>query len=335
MNNTRKYDNKLLNSNVINNCQININNIHYNNYNPKGGDIKEKIMNLFKKKNYIFIATSKMNKLFSKSQPEILEKKKKKYKHFSTNSSPINKNINIYKTKVKALKEISIHNSNKNTKSSHGAGKKHVNQEPKNTDGNVLSNKNTIKLNPIKGQSNDIEDNKTDLNISFKKINNEKEILELKNNLLNKSPKELVNEKEGEKNDLVNSSNTSSIVADANYYMEKSKTLSKYITEYYNKYKKYPPTNLDFYLYGRLIGQGAFGKVNIGLNVLTGRVVAIKSFNKKVLIKNGDNMRNSMYETNLMKKLNHPNITKILEMFEDEDYILLTMEYINGGNLFS
>jgi len=37
----------------------------------------------------------------------------------------------------------------------------------------------------------------------------------------------------------------------------------------------------------------------------------------------------------LMKKLNHPNITKILEMFEDDDYILIAMEYINGGNLFS
>ena len=36
-----------------------------------------------------------------------------------------------------------------------------------------------------------------------------------------------------------------------------------------------------------------------------------------------------------MKKLNHKNITKILEMFEDDKYILIIMEYINGGNLFS
>ena len=48
-----------------------------------------------------------------------------------------------------------------------------------------------------------------------------------------------------------------------------------------NKFKKYPDTSLSFYKYGRLIGQGAFGKVNLGLNVLTGRVVAIKSFIKK------------------------------------------------------
>ena len=37
----------------------------------------------------------------------------------------------------------------------------------------------------------------------------------------------------------------------------------------------------------------------------------------------------------MKKKLNHPNITKILEMFEDDEYILIAMEYINGGNLFS
>ena len=80
----------------------------------------------------------------------------------------------------------------------------------------------------------------------------------------------------------------SSKTKDSNYYMEKSNSLSKHIKEYYNKYKKNPSTDLNFYLYGRLIGQGALGKVNIGLNVLTGRVVANKSFNKKDLNKNGE-----------------------------------------------
>ena len=90
---------------------------------------------------------------------------------------------------------------------------------------------------------------------------------------------------------------------------------------------------ISFYKYGRIIGQGAFGKVNLGLNILTGRVVAIKSFNKQSL--DNENKKKILYETNLMKKLNHPNITKILELFESEKYILLIMEYINGGNLFS
>ena len=106
-------------------------------------------------------------------------------------------------------------------------------------------------------------------------------------------------------------------------------------SRYYNKYKKYPDTSLQFYKYGRLIGQGAFGKVNLGLNILTGRVVAVKSFNKDNKGLNEENMKKIMYETSLMKKLNHPNVTKILEMFEDEKFFMIIMEYINGGNLFS
>ena len=84
-----------------------------------------------------------------------------------------------------------------------------------------------------------------------------------------------------------------------------------------------------------MIGQGAFGKVNLGLNVLTGRVVAIKSFNKKNLDKNKKDLSRILYETNLMKKLDHPNVTKIFETFENDNYFLISMEYINGGNLFS
>ena len=130
-------------------------------------------------------------------------------------------------------------------------------------------------------------------------------------------------------------SSRSSVSYDANYYMKESHKLSYYISKYYSKNKKYPNTSLNFYKYGRLIGQGAFGKVNLGLNILTGRIVAIKSFNKNNAELTGDNMKKIKYETDLMKKLNHPNITKILEMFEDEKYFLIIMEYINGGNLFS
>ena len=114
--------------------------------------------------------------------------------------------------------------------------------------------------------------------------------------------------------------------------MESSLNLTEYIKNYYKENNKYPNTNLSFYKYGRLIGQGAFGKVNLGLNVLSGRVVAIKSFKKKNFDTKKDFIKKITYETNLMKKLNHKNITKILEMSEDDKYILIIMEYINGGN---
>jgi len=128
---------------------------------------------------------------------------------------------------------------------------------------------------------------------------------------------------------------TTSEIKDSKYYMEKSLSLIKYIKEYYIQNKKYPETKINFYLYGRRIGQGAFGKVNLGLNVLTGRVVAIKSFKKTPIEKFKHKMKKIQYETELMKRFNHKNITKILEVFNDEEYMLIIMEYINGGNLFS
>ena len=137
-------------------------------------------------------------------------------------------------------------------------------------------------------------------------------------------------------NSKLSNSTLSSSTRDSYYYLSLSMKLSKYIKTYYLQNKKYPNTNLSFYKYGRLIGQGAFGKVNLGLNVLTGKIVAIKSFNKENLKRNNaENQNKILYETNLMKELNHKNITKILELFETEEYILIIMEYINGGNLFS
>ena len=130
-------------------------------------------------------------------------------------------------------------------------------------------------------------------------------------------------------------SKISTAAKDSKYYMDKSISLSNYIKNYYNENKSYPPTNINFYLYGRRLGQGAFAKVNLGLNVLTGRVVAIKSFKKKAEEKFNIKMKKIQYETELMKRFNHKNITKILEVFHDEEYMLIIMEYINGENLFS
>ena len=133
---------------------------------------------------------------------------------------------------------------------------------------------------------------------------------------------------------LNNRTNTSvlSTMKDSNYYSHECEVLSKFIKDYYKQNLCYPNTDLSFYKYGRVIGRGAFGKVNIGLNILTGRIVAIKSFNKKNII-NESSKKKILYETNLMRGLCHPSVTKILETFESEKYMLIIMEYISGGNL--
>ena len=412
--NNKQYnnDNQILNgNNIINNCEININNINYNNYNYNPNIIQnnnnkykgEKIYNFFNKKALLEVPNNKINKLFSQSQKDIVQMRKKG-KNYTSINSPINnnmlnnkdlkiknKNLNNSKnnssTKIIKNPLINFNNSNytnssqnninnnlsvnmyfnKNNSNKSNQIKKMLLQQKENTNNNSKENVNINKL-LVKEQNlvnnNILYDFKNEKNIEKKEKKNRieeynnynkdkikssnilenelREILELKNNLQKNIVKDIKatndeskNSKENDNPNQKTISNMSSTTHDSNYYMEKCNSLSKYIKNYYKKYNTYPNTDLNFYLYGRLIGQGAFGKVNIGLNILTGRVVAIKSFNKKNLNKNGDNMKKILYETNLMKKLNHPNITKILEMFEDDEYILISMEYINGGNLFS
>ena len=59
------------------------------------------------------------------------------------------------------------------------------------------------------------------------------------------------------------------------------------------------------------------------MNIIEGRVVAIKSFSKKNLNKNGDNMEKIMRDK-YNEKLNNPSIAKI---FEDDEHVLIGMEW--------
>ena len=124
------------------------------------------------------------------------------------------------------------------------------------------------------------------------------------------------------------------LLKEGKYFIKESERLSKYIKEYYILNDCYPKSQVSFYKYGRLIGKGAFGKVNLGLHILTGRIVAIKSFNLKKL-KNERAKAKIYHEINLMKNLRHSSIVKLLDTFETKNYILIIMENISGGDLLS
>ena len=272
------------------------------------------------------IYTTKINKILKDGMKEINKIKDNFVKHFTTNNSPNKTLKDKFKEKIKKDK----------TKSN----------IPKNTESNNLLSNSKSKKKIMKKTTTSNATFKTKAKVKSKKNDFEPKTQRVKlltqNNSKSKINKLIIPKIKTKIIDFQNSANTPtltnssrSIIHDSFYYLKESKKLSDYIKNYYKNNKKYPETNLNFYKYGRLIGQGAFGKVNLGLNVLTGRVVAIKSFNKSNLNSNSENMKKIKYETNLMKKLNHPNITKILELFEDKEYILIIMEYINGGNLFS
>ena len=174
------------------------------------------------------------------------------------------------------------------------------------------------------------------------KINDEDDLINNNNNNENSSrlniskiAKKSAHNRNVEQNFIFNSNTNTSLLStmkDSKYYSQESENLSKYIKDYFNTHSSYPPTDISFYKFGRIIGRGAFGKVNIGLNILTGRIVAIKSFNKKNL-SNEKAKKKILYETDLMRGLYHPAVTKILETFETDQYFLIIMEYISGGNL--
>jgi len=78
------------------------------------------------------------------------------------------------------------------------------------------------------------------------------------------------------------------------------------------------------------IGQGSYGSVTKGTNKSTGVVRAIKTISK-AQVKNIDRFRQ---EISIMKQLDHPNVIKLFETFEDHRNIYLVMELCTGGELF-
>ena len=40
------------------------------------------------------------------------------------------------------------------------------------------------------------------------------------------------------------------------------------------------------------------------------------------------------YEVNILKNLNHPNIVRLFEVFEDKEFIWLVTELVEGRELF-
>jgi len=78
------------------------------------------------------------------------------------------------------------------------------------------------------------------------------------------------------------------------------------------------------------LGEGSYGSVSRAKNLSTGQVRACKSISKSHM-KNADRFK---AEIALMKIMDHPNIIKLYETFEDHRNVYLIMELCNGGELF-
>lgn len=77
---------------------------------------------------------------------------------------------------------------------------------------------------------------------------------------------------------------------------------------------------------------GAFGEVRKGIHRMTGLKRAIKIIRKDELSENEKSRLIS--EVEILKTIDHPNIIKIFEFYEDEDNFYIVTELCTGGELF-
>lgn len=108
--------------------------------------------------------------------------------------------------------------------------------------------------------------------------------------------------------------------------------LIKYITKYFLQYNQSPTTSIDFYRVLGLIGKGAFGKVLLCEQKLTGKKVAIKALSKAQL-QNTRSQKKVFQEVYILRKIKSKYVIKILEVFESEKNFLMVLEYAGGGDL--
>ncbi|XP_037827999.1 STE20-like serine/threonine-protein kinase isoform X8 [Lucilia sericata] len=81
------------------------------------------------------------------------------------------------------------------------------------------------------------------------------------------------------------------------------------------------------------LGQGTYGKVQLGINKETGQEVAIKTI-KKCKIEAESDLVRIRREVQIMSSVQHPNIIHIYEVFENREKMVLVMEFAAGGELY-
>ena len=86
------------------------------------------------------------------------------------------------------------------------------------------------------------------------------------------------------------------------------------------------------YTIDKVIGSGSFAKIRLAHETrLAKNKVAIKYLPKQNITRRLELVKD---EVRILQKLDHPNIVRYYEMYEDKKYIYLVMEYCQGGELF-
>lgn len=81
-----------------------------------------------------------------------------------------------------------------------------------------------------------------------------------------------------------------------------------------------------------VLGKGAFGEVRQAVHRETGMVRAIKIINNDAI--NEEEKKRIVGEVEILKSLDHPNIIRVFEYFQDSRNFYIVTELCTGGELF-
>ena len=188
------------------------------------------------------------------------------------------------------------------------------------------SGQDRIKVNNIKEMNNKMFKTVTHTNTNSIDISNIS-IDKIENNLIHSKIEE-IKEKSKLSSSLIQYGITS-------HLQEERGFLIKEISMYIKKYWQMPPTTTKFYRIGKMLGKGAFGKVNLAIHKLSGKYVAIKCISKKAMIDNKHNLEKVKKEVDILEQLKSSSVIKLFETFESEKYMLLVEELCVGGDLLT
>ena len=88
----------------------------------------------------------------------------------------------------------------------------------------------------------------------------------------------------------------------------------------------------DFYKLGGVLGEGAYGTVRKCAHNSCGQIRAVKIMSKADL--STTDALKLKQEIEILRNLDHPNIMKLYEIFEDHQKFYLVSELCAGGELF-
>ncbi len=88
---------------------------------------------------------------------------------------------------------------------------------------------------------------------------------------------------------------------------------------------------MDLYTFERLLGEGSHGRVHLATSKKSGAVVALKIISKGS--KSVQEQRQVREEFKLQKRLRHPNVLPVFDVFETEAEIVAVTEFAPEGDL--